>query len=196
VVEQEVRRRPGGRSAQVRAAVMSATLQALATDGPSGFTVADVAKRAGVHETSIYRRWGTRERLAFEALAELSSDLLPVPDTGSIRGDLVRFGELIVSYAATPLGAAVWRTMATIADDESAAAIRARFWRARYAESRRMVDRAIERAELPASVDPRLLLEVFVAAVHFRLLQTHEAVTRDHLQAVAELVVNGLGRAD
>ena len=164
----------------------------MAADGPSGFTIAEVARRAGVHETSIYRRWGTRERLAFEALAELSSDLLPIPDTGSIRGDLVRFGELLVSYAKTPLGAAVWRTMAATADDESADAIRARFWQARYAESRHIVDRAIERAELPASADPRLLLEVFVAAVHFRLLQTHQEVTTDHLKAVAELVVAGV----
>ena len=73
----EQRRRPGGRSAEKRAAVLAATLDLLAEVGPDGLAIGAVAQRAGVHETSIYRRWGTRERLALEAMAELSGNLLP-----------------------------------------------------------------------------------------------------------------------
>ena len=188
----EVRRRPGGRSAEKRAAVLTATIELLAEHGPTGVSVAEVAKRAGVHETSIYRRWGTRERLAFEAMAELSETLLPVPDIGTLRGDLVAFGKELLEYDESPLGKALIRTMAVSDDDEEAAAVRAQFWDSRYAECKVIVERAIDRGEVPASVDGRFLLEVFVAPIHTRALLTREAVTADFLGLLADLVVKGL----
>jgi len=62
-MSETTRRRPGGRSARVRRAVLDATLELVNAHGLDGVTVAEVAERAGVHETSIYRRWRTREEL-------------------------------------------------------------------------------------------------------------------------------------
>jgi AcrR family transcriptional regulator len=187
----EVRRRPGGRSAEKRAAVLTATVELLAAHGPGGLSVAEVAKRAGVHETSIYRRWASRERLALEAMAELSANLLPVPDTGTLRQDLIAFGQELVEYDESPLGQALIRTMATSTDDEATAEVRAQFWDARYAECKVIVDRAVERRELPASVDRRFLLELFVAPIHTRALLTRQPVTAAFLQRLAEVVTEG-----
>jgi AcrR family transcriptional regulator len=184
----EIRRRPGGRSAHKRAAVLAATVELLADHGPNGLTIAEVAQRAGVHETSIYRRWGTRERLVLEAMAELSGNLLPVPDTGSLRQDLVVFGQELLAYDESPLGKALIRTLATNEDDEQAAEIRARFWDARYNECKVIVERAVKRGEVPASVDSRLLLEAFVASIHMRALLTRQAVTGDFLHRLADVV--------
>jgi AcrR family transcriptional regulator len=191
----EVRRRPGGRSTQVRASVLAATLELLAEAGPSDLTIAEVALRAGVHETSIYRRWGTRERLVLEAMSELSVELIPVPDTGSLREDLTELGQELVRYVESPLGQALTRTMAMRNDDEQATEVRAEFWNARYAECSTVVDRAVARREVPASIDGRLLLEVFIAPVHFRLLLSREAVTADFLEVLADVVVKGVSRA-
>ncbi len=188
----EVQRRPGGRSARVRAAVMAATLDLLAEAGPSGFSIADVARRAGVHETSIYRRWGTRERLTLDAMAQLSSRLLPVPDAGSIRDDLIALGHSLLGYAETPLGCALMRTMASSTDDDAMAEVRARFWQLRYDECAAVVHRAVERGEIPRDVDPRLLLEVFTAPLHFRLLLTREAVDEGDLRLLADVAVKGV----
>lgn len=189
----EVRRRPGGRSAEKRSAVLAATLEVLAADGPGALTVAEVAKRAGVHETSIYRRWGTRERLALEAMTEFSGSLLPVPNTGGLREDLVVFGEELRDYDESPLGKALIRAMASNDDDEEAAAIRRQFWDARYAECTIIIERAIKRGEVPASVDGRFLLEVFVAPIHGRALLTREPTTIEFLQQLADLVTKGVG---
>jgi AcrR family transcriptional regulator len=52
------RRRPGGRSARVRAAAIAATLAELAETGYSALSLENVARRAGVHKTTLYRRWG------------------------------------------------------------------------------------------------------------------------------------------
>ena len=69
-------RRPGGRSARVRRAVLDAALDVLHAHGMEGLAVTDVAARAGVHETSIYRRWGTREHLIVDALLEEAEEHL------------------------------------------------------------------------------------------------------------------------
>lgn len=189
----QVRRRPGGRSAQVRAAVLSATLELLSEAGPSAFTIAEVAKRAGVHETSIYRRWGTRERLVLEGMSHLSSELLPVPNTGSLQDDLVELGQALVGYVEAPLGEALTRTLAMATDDEEAAEIRRLFWNARYGECAVIAERAVDRGELSASVNTRLLLEVFVAPIHFRLLLSREGVDKDFLAILAAVAIKGVG---
>jgi AcrR family transcriptional regulator len=100
-VHKDVRRRPGGRSARVRAAVLYAALEAMAEHGPS-VTISEIARRAGVHATSIQRRWGTTENVIRDAMLTRSQEELPVPDTGTLRGDLMAFARLIAAYLATP----------------------------------------------------------------------------------------------
>ncbi|MDO5644856.1 MAG: TetR/AcrR family transcriptional regulator [Dermabacter sp.] len=185
------RRRPGGRSAQVRLAVLAATLDVLSDRGATSFSIAEVAKRSGVHETSIYRRWGTRERLVVDAMSELSTALLPIHDTGSLRDDLVALGQALVKYVESPLGESLTRTMACSDDDEPAAVARAQFWSARYAECATIVDRAVDRQEVHSGTSARLLLEAFVAPIHFRLLLTREEVSTDALEVLADIAIKG-----
>lgn len=182
-------RRPGGRSAEKRSAVLSAAVEMLAADGPDALTVAGVASRAGVHETSIYRRWGTRERLILEAMAGLSANLLPVPDTGSLRDDLVVFGQALVAYDESSLGKALIRTMATSEDDDETSRVRSEFWEARWIEFKVIVERAIRRGELPDQVDGRFLLEAFIAPIHMRALLTRQSVTPEFLRRLADATV-------
>lgn len=185
----EVRRRPGGRSAQVREAVLAASLQLLAEVGPGRFSVAEVAKRAGVHETSIYRRWGNRERLALDAMTELSAELIVVPDTGTLRGDLSALGMALVRYFETPLGMALVRVMAVSDDDESSSEVRAQFWATRYDECKPIIERAVARGELPEDIDGRFLIEVFAAPMHARVLLTRDVVNQALVERLADVAV-------
>jgi len=81
--------RPGGRSQRVQDAVF-ASMEQMLVENPSELpSLAAVAARAGVNPTSLYRRWGDAQTLAGAvAVARLMREL-PVPDTGSLRGDLV-----------------------------------------------------------------------------------------------------------
>ena len=51
-------------------------------------SMADIASRAGVQKTTLYRRWGDAEALLHEAVACQPREAIPVPDTGSLHGDL------------------------------------------------------------------------------------------------------------
>jgi AcrR family transcriptional regulator len=75
----------------MRQAVLAATVELLSSQGLAGATVAAVARAAGVHETSVYRRWKTRENLILDALTTELDSALPIPDTGRVREDLLRF---------------------------------------------------------------------------------------------------------
>ena len=89
------RKRPGGRTARTGAAVQAATLEILAAEGYGSLTIDEVAKRSSVHRTTIYRRWGSRERLVVDALGARSTTEIPLPDTGTARGDIEEVAGLV-----------------------------------------------------------------------------------------------------
>ncbi|WP_327098066.1 TetR/AcrR family transcriptional regulator [Nocardia vinacea] len=190
--EGQVRRRTGGRSARVRQAVLDATLQAMAEHGPDAVSVAEVARQAGVHETSIYRRWGTREQLILDALLSYSQQQLPVPDTGTLREDLVTFAHSVAHYLAGSLGKALTRSMAVSGDDPVLAANRAQFWQSRLDLARVMIDRAVARGELPEDTDAAAALELLIAPLHFRALLTRQSIDDRHVRQLVDALLHGL----
>jgi AcrR family transcriptional regulator len=191
-VRKEAQRRPGGRSARVRAAVLQAALDAMAEHGPGGLTISEIARRAGVHATSVQRRWGTTENVVLDAMLTRSQEELPVPDTGTLREDLIAFARLIAAYLATPLGTALSRTMAVAEDDPDMADGRLQFWRARYDIARVMISRAIERRELAAGTDSQLALELLIAPLHFRALLTRQPIDDSLIEQVVDTLLGGL----
>ena len=192
MVGQQVRRRTGGRSARVRGAVLQAALEAMAEHGLDGVTISEIARRAGVHATSIQRRWGSRENVALDAMLTYSQEKLPIPDTGSLRDDLIAFARSIAAYLDTPLGVALARTMAATDDDPALVANRARFWQARYETARVIVDRAIDRREVPAETDPELALELLVAPLHFRKLLIRQPIDDSLVEHMVDTLLHGL----
>jgi len=91
--------RPGGRSAKVRASVHLAVEELLNEKPADSLTLPMIATRAGVHPTTVYRRWGSLgELLADVAESTFSGDIV-TPDTGSLRSDLEKW----VSDVATDL---------------------------------------------------------------------------------------------
>jgi AcrR family transcriptional regulator len=187
-----VRHRPGGRSARLRQAVLDATLEILGEHGADALTVSEVAARSGVHETSIYRRWGSREKVIIDALLSTSQELLPIPDTGSLRADLIAFATSLGSYLNSTLGNALVRALASSSTDTAMDGARERFWEARYALASEMITRAIERGEVPATTDPGLALEALIGPLHFRALLTAEANDKQFTTRLVDILLHGL----
>lgn len=178
------------RGAAVRDAVLDAAAELLATEGLSGTRVADVAVRAGVHETSIYRRWGTRDNLILEAVLHRLDADVPLPDTGSTREDLTGLLTSLAAFLATPTGKAVSR----LALDDTAQLGQARneFWAARIARVAVVVQRGVDRGDLPPGADPEFLLEVLGGALNLRILQRGRPTDRDYVSRLVDLVLAGV----
>ncbi|MES2171098.1 MAG: TetR/AcrR family transcriptional regulator [Actinomycetota bacterium] len=92
------------RGAELEDALLDAALVELSEKGYGDFTVEGVAERAGTSRHVIYRRWPTRPDLVLAALRKNAhDDARPVPDTGSLRGDVL---ELLTAANRSRLGLA------------------------------------------------------------------------------------------
>jgi AcrR family transcriptional regulator len=179
------------RGEHVRRTVLSAAFDELVANGFDGATVAGVAKRSGVHETTVYRRWATRENLLVAALLDRSADAIPAPDTGSTRGDLLAMVRGVIAYVRSPTGMAVLRAaLLPVADGYADA--REAFWVQRLDALSPVVMRGIQRGDLRADSDVRLLLETLVAPIHGRLLLTGEQVDDELAERLVDQVLTGV----
>lgn len=191
---EQPRRRPGGRSAQVRAAVLEAGLAELAETGYHGLSLEGVARRAGVNKTTLYRRWGTREALLLDAIRARATAEVPIPDTGSLREDLLALVRAAIGNLTSPEVQAIVRVAVALSPHEEAVAATNRaFWAERLAVDGVVVQRAVERGEIPP-VDPERVIEAVLGPPYFRLVVTGRPVDDDFLVATVDLVVRGLAR--
>jgi AcrR family transcriptional regulator len=187
-----IKRRPGGRSARVRADVLRAALEELAAVGYAQLTIEGIAQRAGVNKTTLYRRWGSRENLVLEAMLERGAEHVPIPDTGSLREDLLQYGrEIATALAGAPEIRATVRATAGSDPDSQLAEASRRFWKTRLGLASEIVERAIERGEARPGVDRELVAELVVAPIYFRLLLSGEPLDDDFLERLGELVAGG-----
>ena len=184
-------RRTGGRSARVRAAVIDATLTALRTRGLDDLSITQIAQRAGVHPTTIYRRWGGRSNLALDAVLSETEAEIPAPDTGSLRGDLLAVVRGIAAFLRTPLGELVVR-LALRRDLPEYEAARGGYWAQRFRSGAALFERARARGELRANVDPVLALETLIGPMYVRMLMTGEPLDDALLVRCVDLVMNGI----
>jgi AcrR family transcriptional regulator len=177
------------RGEHVRHTVLAAAFDELAENGAGAATIAGVARRSGVHETTIYRRWVTKENLFVEALLSRSAEEIPTPDTGSIRDDLLTVVRAVIAYVTSPVGLAALHVATLTADDQRDA--RQAFWAGRIDALRPVVERGIARGELRSDTDAGLLLETLIAPLHGRLLLTGETVDQQLGERIVDLVLRG-----
>lgn len=168
--------RPGGRTARVAESVFAAAIAELSTRDYADISVESVAARAGVHKTTVYRRWGSKAELIRQALADAATANIPVPDTGSVEQDLRVLARAV--QAVLSAGAAITRALivGSLTSPEIAG-LMGQFWEGRLAAISAIVDRAVERGELPAGTDPAALMHATVAPLYYELLVTRVPVT-------------------
>ena len=101
--------RPGGRSARVQESIHSTVRDLLEEQDRSTVTVPQIAARAGVTPSTIYRRWGDLSvLLADVALARLRPDSEPA-NTGSLRGDVRAWAEQYLDEMSSEPGRHILR---------------------------------------------------------------------------------------
>lgn len=195
-------RATGGRprSAAADAAILAATREALVDLGWSKLTLGDVATRAGVAKTTLYRRWAGKNELVVDAVAELF-DELRLPDRGSLAADI----EGVVLQFAAILARPEARSglMAVIAESTRDEALRERIRASIVDRQKRLVlegrARAQTRGELPPEPDPAaasrtvdLIFDVVAGAVVHRTLISSGAVDEPWVRDFTALLVRGL----
>ncbi|MEU9647453.1 TetR/AcrR family transcriptional regulator C-terminal ligand-binding domain-containing protein [Streptomyces sp. NPDC048110] len=187
-------RRPGGRTARVREAVLQAAGDTLATEGFDMLDLGDVARRAGVGKTTVYRRWGSPGGLAADLLADMAERSLPRADTGTLEEDLRANARLVVRTLNDPRQGRLFKALiaASLCNEQAAEALH-RFYAVRVGEWAGCVRDAVARGEVPAGTDPHCVVAAVSAPLYYALLNTGRPLTEADADRAARAVSTAAG---
>jgi AcrR family transcriptional regulator len=179
------------RGAQLENALLDAAWAELDEKGYDGFTIESVAERAKTSRAVVYRRWSSKPDLVTAAVGRWAQrDQVVVPDTGSLRGDLLeifrRANRTRAPYAllmSARLGAYYAETGMSFAD------LRETFLAGRASTLDIVLDRAVQRGEADAAkLTPRIRGVAFDLYRH-ELLMTLKPVPEDVIESIIDEVV-------
>ncbi|MEW2129701.1 TetR/AcrR family transcriptional regulator [Streptomyces sp. NPDC005435] len=202
-------RTPAGRTGRPRSAaadtaILAATREALVELGWSRLTLGDVATRAGVAKTTLYRRWSGKNELVVDAIAELFNEL-EVPDRGSLAADI----EGVVLQFAAILARPEARNglIAVVAEANRDDALRERIRHSIVERQKHLVvtgrERAQERGEIPPESDPAaacraidLIYDVVAGTVVHRMLVSAEPADTEWVRSFIAVLLAGVTAAE
>ena len=173
----------------MREAVVAATVAELQERGYERFNVAAVAARAGVHETSIYRRWKTRQGLVMEATFALFAQKITVPDRGALLDDLVAIAAAAGRHLNSPVGRAAMQFALAAGRDDTFAREMHLLWSRRFETLRQIFERATARGEWTSNADPWPLMQASIGAVYLRVFILREPVTPRHMRPLLAAIL-------
>lgn len=191
-IDAPTRGRP--RSPEADRAIFAATRRLLQEVGYQRLTIEGVAAEAGVAKTTIYRRYPHKAELV---LAEMSASAheapAPLPDTGSLRGDLLAVARQIREEICPSAPSSVSTALLTeaLADPEFAERVRA-FADVRFEQGRPLYERAIARGELRPDADWRVVSEMLVGWIFHASVASRREPDDATLAHAVGLLVDGV----
>ena len=180
------------RIARSRKAVIAAGVELISDGGIRAFSVDAVTQRSGVAKSTIYRHWPTRSDLLADVVASLHRDQ-PVPDEGSLRGDL----DVLMHRLASELATEDWAKGLTAIigeaeHDADLAELHGEMVHHFMTPTHQVLTRARDRGELRGDVDVELATEFIYGALFHRRLVVHGTNTPQEVDQLIDLVCTGL----
>lgn len=179
-----------------RSAVLAATRELLVERGVSETSIEAISERSGVAKTTIYRHWDGKGELVFDVIETLQGEM-PLPDTGSFRGDLTA----LAVGLAHGLNDSVWSSLLpSLLDaaqrDEDLKTLHQGFAARRHDMLRQIVARARDRGEVRSEVTDDEVLELVAGPLFYRRLITEQPTSASRAMRIVELVARVLEPAD
>ncbi len=174
-------------------AVITAARELLLEGGYTRLTMHGVAARAGASTASLYRRFADRDELVMAALLEHGRPL-PLPDTGSLTGDLGGFAHQAADFLTGPGGRLLQAVLGEVPHNEQLAQLlRRRAIEPGQDDVRAMLDRAVRRGEIAAGADPVMVRDLVIGPLLHRVTVTAASIDGAVVDELVRLVLRGLG---
>jgi AcrR family transcriptional regulator len=196
MVEQDSRASAGNvlrRGEVVAHRILEAAIEQLATRGFEALSIPDVAKAAGVHKTTVYRRWPTKNELVRAALQRVMTPAAPPRPSGDPKADLLVAAAYIARFLQSPLGSGLFRMLLSNPGDSELRAYAARLFDG-AGEAQLAHIMAPESAQLLGLAREQLRLVLFTLAggiIHRTFIEQKEA-SPAYLEQLIDLVLHGV----
>lgn len=171
-------------------AILEAALMLVSEVGYDRVTMDGIASRAHSSKATIYRRWGSKGALVATAVRCRAGEHSPVPDTGSLRGDLLATLEVMSQrIGEEDLGLLTGIFAAMRTDPDLAEAIREQMFADKLCMTTPMFDRAAARGEALRSDGAQLFLEIAPPMIIHRLMIASEPIDNTFVEHVVDDVL-------
>lgn len=185
---QAARRRRHGE--QLRAALLAAAWDELAEVGYARLTMESVAVRARTSEPVLYRRWANKDQLVLAAIEHRrKANPVAVPDTGTLRGDLIAqltaLSETLAGFYAIAAAAAFSGLLAGVGLTPAEARENA-MGAQRLPRVRLIYQRAHDRGEIDMETIPSAVLAMPFDLVRHDMLMTLEPLKPARIQSIVD----------
>jgi AcrR family transcriptional regulator len=171
--------------------VCEAALEELANVGYAALSIEEVAKRAGVHKTTVYRRWPTKRELMRETLIAYAGEQFPTPDTGSFRQDLIITLRGMAYFSSTLHGRSIIRMLMSETGDPEVLELCENLRKSKEPGDRAMIDRAVARGEVRPEVDRDMLFATLFGSLHAHTSLLGRNVDDLFIHRLVDLVLMG-----
>jgi AcrR family transcriptional regulator len=178
--------RPRGKT--VERNVLRATIETIIEHGTTMITIEEVASRANVDRTTIYRRYATREELVLAAVLAHAGDAIPIPHSGNLETDLLQLCRAVRDTVESAIGR-VLLVATRHGTDENLQTMRTAFWHERLEIASQIIQNAIDRGECRPVKSTEELIEQLVAPIHFRIIELERHVDDEYLDALVNRLI-------
>lgn len=180
--------------AAARQRVIDAALAELTAKPIAVFTLEGVAARAGVQVQAIRQVWPNAPALFTAALDQFFDRHAPIPDTGTLPGDLLEYARSYGALISTPLGQRILNTLMVTPMNWDLTDSRATYLMDRQARVSVVVQRGVARGECITGAAPERLIDLLCAGVAYVVLAYGRSVTDDDCAFVVNTMLNGIAR--
>ncbi len=184
-------RRGRPRSADADVAILAAALALAVEVGVRALSMDEVASRAGVSKATIYRRWSSKEALILDALRSAIEPVGAV-DHGSLGADLRHYLSDMTARMTVSRGDVLPHLIEVACYDPAIRTSLDDWVRHRRAPLLAILERGVERGELPVDTDVELLLDALIGPFVYRRLLTGGAIDESVVERLLALVLPGI----
>nr|WP_156000119.1 TetR/AcrR family transcriptional regulator [Streptomonospora sp. PA3] len=172
----------------VTLAIQAAVFTELAKHGYGRLSIEAVARRAGVGKTAIYRRWSSKLQMVLEVVSAAAVKVMPVPDTGTLSGDIRELLDAGAQAMRHPLASQIVPDLLAEAsrNPDIAETLENALRETQQGVSAVMIKNAVERGDLPADTDAELAFDMVFGPLYWRVAVTRSPVSNDYLDRLAE----------
>lgn len=181
------------RNAETERTILATAYELLLEEGFGAVTVEKIADRAKVSKATIYKWWPNKAAVVMDSFLSAAMSRLPVPDTGSVMEDMVIQAGNLAGFLTSREG----RVIAELVgegqfDGKLAEEYRARYFAPRRLDSRRILERGVQRGELQSGLDLELCIDLVYGPLFYRLLVTGEPIDPPFIKAVVNYAFKGI----
>lgn len=181
------------RNVATEQAILAASYDLLLETGFGAVTVEKIAERAKVSKATIYKWWPNKAAVVMDGFLSAAMSRLPVPDTGSVVKDIVIQVTNLARFLTSREGKVINELIAEGQfDAKLAEEYRLRYFNPRRLDSRRILERGVQRGELKTDIDIEICMDLIYGPVFYRLLITGEVIDEAFIETLIRYVFAGI----